>query len=113
MKFLIARKYTSKIYSFSLIIGKFILLMSLKSGNIFTANQLMGQYFDKIAKFLYHEYDDLSDIKRMIEATMAIIHEKLRMMDMIEVKPIDVCFFYIHSKFLTFSVTKNLILFYN
>lgn len=68
---------------------------------------------NKIAKSLYHEYDDLSDIKQVIEATMAIIHEKSKMMDMIEVKPIDVCFCYIHSKFLTFSVTKNLMLFYN
>ncbi|XP_060821605.1 acylglycerol kinase, mitochondrial [Bombus pascuorum] len=44
---------------------------------------------NKIAKSLYHEYDDLSDIKQVIEATMAIIHEKSKMMDMIEVKAID------------------------
>ncbi|KAF3420722.1 hypothetical protein E2986_00613 [Frieseomelitta varia] len=44
---------------------------------------------NRIAKSLYHEYDDLSDIKQMIEATMAIIHEECKMMDMIEVKPIE------------------------
>lgn len=57
---------------------------------------------NKIAKSLYHEYDDLSDIKQMIEATMAIIYEECKMMDMIEVKPIEVCFCYIHSKFVIF-----------
>lgn len=51
---------------------------------------------NKIAKSLYHKYDDLSDIKQMIEATMAIINEKSKMMDMIEVKPIEVYFFYIN-----------------
>ncbi|PBC29195.1 acylglycerol kinase, mitochondrial [Apis cerana] len=44
---------------------------------------------NKIAKSLYHKYDDLSDIKQMIEATMAIINEKSKMMDMIEIKPIE------------------------
>ncbi|XP_017877920.1 acylglycerol kinase, mitochondrial [Ceratina calcarata] len=44
---------------------------------------------NKIAKSLYQEYDDLSDVKQMIEATMAIINERSKMMDMIQVKPIE------------------------
>ncbi|XP_053978909.1 acylglycerol kinase, mitochondrial isoform X2 [Hylaeus volcanicus] len=44
---------------------------------------------NRIAKSLYHEYDNLSDVRQLIEATMAIIDEKSKMMDMIEVKPIE------------------------
>lgn len=44
---------------------------------------------NKIAKSLYREYDDLPDVNRMIEATMAIINERSKMMDMIQVKPIQ------------------------
>ncbi|OAD61585.1 Acylglycerol kinase, mitochondrial, partial [Eufriesea mexicana] len=44
---------------------------------------------NKVAKSLYHEYDDLSDAKQLIEATMAIINEEFKMMDMIEIKPIE------------------------
>ncbi|CAK9830197.1 Acylglycerol kinase, mitochondrial [Anthophora retusa] len=47
---------------------------------------------NKVAKSLYHEYDNLSNVKQMIEATMAVINEEYKMMDMIEVKPIEVCF---------------------
>ncbi|CAK9830198.1 Acylglycerol kinase, mitochondrial [Anthophora retusa] len=44
---------------------------------------------NKVAKSLYHEYDNLSNVKQMIEATMAVINEEYKMMDMIEVKPIE------------------------
>lgn len=49
---------------------------------------------NKVAKSLYHEYDNLSDVRQLIEATMAIVNEKSKMMDMIEVKPIEVCLHY-------------------
>ncbi|XP_076239270.1 acylglycerol kinase-like protein Mulk [Calliopsis andreniformis] len=44
---------------------------------------------NRVAKSLYHEYDNLSDVRQIIEATMAIVNEKCRMMDMIEIEPID------------------------
>ncbi|XP_076766711.1 acylglycerol kinase-like protein Mulk [Xylocopa sonorina] len=44
---------------------------------------------NKIAKSLYHEYDDLSDVRQMIEATMAIINEESKMIDMIEIKSVE------------------------
>ncbi|CAL7934367.1 unnamed protein product [Xylocopa violacea] len=44
---------------------------------------------NKIAKSLYREYDDLSDVKQIIEATMAIINEESKMIDMIEIKSIE------------------------
>lgn len=47
---------------------------------------------NKVAKSLYHDYDKLANVKQMIEATMAIINEQSKMMDMIEVKPIEVRF---------------------
>ncbi|XP_029032122.2 acylglycerol kinase, mitochondrial [Osmia bicornis bicornis] len=43
----------------------------------------------KIAKSLYHEYDHLSDVKQILEATIAIISEKYKMMDIIEIEPIE------------------------
>ncbi|XP_076174287.1 acylglycerol kinase-like protein Mulk [Ptiloglossa arizonensis] len=44
---------------------------------------------NRMAKSLYHEYDNLTDIKQLIEATMVIIDEKFKMMDMVEVEPIE------------------------
>nr|XP_012137674.1 PREDICTED: acylglycerol kinase, mitochondrial isoform X2 [Megachile rotundata] len=43
----------------------------------------------KVAKSLYHEYDKLSDVKQMLEATIAIINEKYKMMDLIEIEPTE------------------------
>ncbi|XP_031833350.1 acylglycerol kinase-like protein Mulk isoform X2 [Nomia melanderi] len=48
----------------------------------------LGQV-NKIAKSIYREYDDLADVKQILEATTAIISEKCKMMDMIEVEPIE------------------------
>ncbi|KZC09762.1 PREDICTED: acylglycerol kinase, mitochondrial [Dufourea novaeangliae] len=44
---------------------------------------------NKVAKSMCNEYNNLSDVRQVVEATMAIINEKFRMMDMIEVEPIE------------------------
>ncbi|XP_043251580.1 acylglycerol kinase, mitochondrial [Colletes gigas] len=44
---------------------------------------------NRVAKSLYHEYDNLTNVRQCIEATMAIIDEKSKMMDMIEIAPIE------------------------
>nr|XP_033327193.1 acylglycerol kinase, mitochondrial isoform X1 [Megalopta genalis] len=48
----------------------------------------LGQV-NRVAKSMYHKYDNLSDVRQLIEATMAIISENSKLMDMIEVEPIE------------------------
>ena len=45
---------------------------------------------NRVARSLYGEYDRLSDVNQIIEATMAIVSERSKMMDMIEVEPVEV-----------------------
>jgi len=46
-----------------------------------------------IASIFYREYEDLIDIHRMIDATMAIIKNNLKSIDAIEIKLLNVCTF--------------------
>lgn len=63
---------------------------------------------NRMAKSLYHEYDNLTDIKQLIEATMVIIDEKFKMMDMVEVEPIEVCLNCIQKIFIFVLLCLNL-----
>ncbi|XP_078037482.1 acylglycerol kinase-like protein Mulk [Augochlora pura] len=48
----------------------------------------LGQV-NRVANSMYHKHDHLSDVKQLIEATMTIINENSKMMDMIEVLPVE------------------------
>ncbi|XP_076297367.1 acylglycerol kinase-like protein Mulk [Lasioglossum baleicum] len=48
----------------------------------------LGQV-NRVAKSMYGEYDNLSHVRQLVEATMAVICENSKMMDMIEVEPIE------------------------
>lgn len=44
-----------------------------------------------IAKTFYGEYESLTDIRHMIDATMAVIMNNLKLLDAIEIKVLEVC----------------------
>lgn len=44
---------------------------------------------NKVANSLYEKYDNLQDVRGIIEATMAVINEKSQMMDIIEIEALE------------------------
>lgn len=46
-----------------------------------------------IASMFYRGYKDLADIHHMIDATMAIIKNNLKLIDAVEIKLLEVCIF--------------------
>lgn len=68
-----------------------------------------------IASMFYRDYKNLVDIHHMIDATMAIIKNNLKLIDVIEIKLLEVCIFSVSHFSLTqmklhFSVNFSYIL---